>query len=65
VLRLEGDRWAYRTGSELIAQDNGVSALSVVCRLRRGSLSTTVYDTGTQRIGGAVCSWYASGGWRT
>ena len=65
VLRLEGDRWAYRTGSRLIAQDNGVPALSVVCRLRRGSLSTTVYDTGTQRIGGAVCSWYASGGWRT
>jgi Protein kinase domain len=64
VLRLEGDRWTYRAGGELIAPDRGVDSLAVVCRLRRGRLAATVYDSGAQRIGGDVCSWYASGGWR-
>jgi hypothetical protein len=65
VLALAGDRWTYRAGGELIAPDKGSSALTVVCRLRRHRLSATVYDTGAQRIGGDVCSWYASGGWTT
>jgi eukaryotic-like serine/threonine-protein kinase len=64
VLRLEGDRWTYRSGRELIAPDHGTSSLGVVCRLHRGVLRTTVYDTGARRIGGEVCSWYAAGGWR-
>ena len=64
VLRLEGDRWTYRAGSELIAPDHGVNALGVVCRVRRGALAATVYDSGARRIGTDVCSWYATGGWR-
>jgi hypothetical protein len=63
VLQLEGDRWSYRLGGELFAPDHGVSALRVVCRLRRGRLAATVYDSGTTRIGDDVCSWYSSGGW--
>ena len=65
VLRLAGDRWTYRVGSELMAPDNGNSALTVVCRIRRSELKAPVYDTGSRQIGGDVCSWYASGGWRT
>jgi hypothetical protein len=63
VLQLEGDRWSYRIGGELYAPDHGLSALRVVCRLRRGRLAATVYDSGSTRIGSDVCSWYASGGW--
>jgi hypothetical protein len=64
VLRLEGDRWTYRAGRELIAPDHGVESLAVVCRLRHGRLAATVYDSGGRRIGSDVCSWYSSGGWR-
>jgi serine/threonine protein kinase len=65
VLRLVGDTWTYRTGSELIAPDHGSSALGVVCRVRRRNLVATVYDTGAKAIGGDLCSWYGSGGWRS
>ena len=64
VLRLEGDRWTYRAGGELIAPDHGVDALGIVCRVHRRGLAATVYDSGAQRIGADVCSWYSSGGWR-
>jgi serine/threonine protein kinase len=65
ILRLVGDRWTYRAGGELIAPDHGSSALDVVCRVRRNRLIATVYDSGAQSIGGDLCSWYASGGWRS
>src|SRR4051794_17001702 len=65
VLRLVGDQWTYRAGNELIAPDHGSSALDVVCRVRRNSLVATVYDTGAKSIGGDLCSWYGSGGWRS
>ena len=28
-------------------------------------LFATVYDTGAKAIGGDLCSWYGSGGWRS
>jgi serine/threonine-protein kinase len=65
TLRLIGDTWTYRAGGELIAPDHGASALDVVCRVRRHSLEATVYDTGAKSIGGDLCSWYGSGGWRS
>jgi hypothetical protein len=37
----------------------------VVCRVRRKRLIATVYDSGAKSIGGDVCSWYGSGGWRS
>jgi hypothetical protein len=64
TLQLAGQRWTYRSGGELIAPDHGSSALAVVCKVRRNDLVATVYDSGAQRIGGDVCSWYSSGGWR-
>jgi serine/threonine-protein kinase len=63
VLRLDGDRWTYRAGRELFAPHHGADALAVVCRLRRGPLRATVYDTGSRSIGEDLCGWYASGGW--
>jgi serine/threonine-protein kinase len=65
VLRLVGDQWTYRAGNELIAPDHGSSSLDVVCRVRRKRLIATVYDSGAKSIGGDVCSWYGSGGWRS
>jgi hypothetical protein len=64
VLRLVGDSWTYRTGGELMAPDRGTTALTLVCKLHRRALVATVYDSGGQKIGGDVCGWYASGGWR-
>jgi serine/threonine-protein kinase len=65
VLRLDGDRWTYRAGRELFAPHHGSGALVVVCRLRRGPLRATVYDTGSRSIGKDLCGWYASGGWQS
>jgi len=65
VLQLDGDSWTYRSGGELIAPDHGKSKLAVVCRLHRSRLNATVYDSGSQQIGGDVCSLFASGGWQT
>ena len=64
VLRLDGDRWSYRAGRELFAPHHGAEELAVVCRLRRGALRATVYDTGSRSIGKDLCGWYASGGWQ-
>jgi Protein kinase domain len=64
TLRLDGYRWTYRAGKELIAPDHGRNALGVVCRLRRAGLAATVYDSGGRAIGAKVCDWYAAGPWR-
>jgi hypothetical protein len=65
VLRLQGDEWTYRSGGELSVRDRDSGAVSVVCALRRGTFDLTVYDSGSQRIGGDLCSWYAGSGWHT
>jgi hypothetical protein len=65
ALRLDGYRWTYRSGGELIAPDHGNAALAVVCKLRHDSLIATVYDSGSRMIGTKVCGWYESGAWRS
>jgi hypothetical protein len=40
----------------LLAPDHGSGALSVVCRLHRGNLTVTVYDSGGQQIGRDICT---------
>ena len=55
--------WTYRSGRVLLAPDHGSDALSVVCRLQRGSLTVTVYDTGSQRIGRDICDSHFAPSW--
>jgi serine/threonine protein kinase len=55
-LASRSDAWTYRTGRVLLAPDHGSGALSVVCRLHRGNLTVTVYDSGGQQIGRDICT---------
>jgi hypothetical protein len=65
IFALAGDTWSYRSGRALFTPDSGAGSLGLVCRLRRGPLSITVYDAGGRAIGHRVCGWYSAGGWRS
>jgi serine/threonine-protein kinase len=64
ALQLQGDEWTYRAGKELFTPDTGSGSLQQVCVLHRGGSRLRVYDSGSRAIGGDVCRWYSSGGWR-
>jgi protein kinase-like protein len=64
TLSAQGDAWAYRGNTHLLAPDSGdPSSLDRVCALARGRLIAAVYDDLGQRIGTNLCHAYAAAGW--
>lgn len=64
TLSEQGDAWAYRANTRLLAPDSGdPSNLSRICALARGRLIAAVYDDLGQRIGTDLCHAYAAAGW--
>jgi hypothetical protein len=64
TLSAQGDAWAYRANTHLLAPDSGdPSNLSRICGLARGRLSAAVYDDLGRRIGTDLCHTYAAAGW--
>jgi Protein kinase domain len=64
TLSAQGDAWAYRANTHLLAPDSGDPGnLSRVCGLARGRLVAAVYDDLGQRIGTDLCHAYAAAGW--
>ena len=63
-LSAEGQAWAYRSNTRLLAPDSGVPTdLSRICALARGRLRAAVYDDLGRRIGTNLCHAYAAAGW--
>jgi protein kinase-like protein len=63
-LSAEGQAWAYRGNTRLLAPDSGAPGdLSRICALARGRLSAAVYDDLGRRIGTDLCHAYAAAGW--
>jgi hypothetical protein len=64
TLSVNGDAWAYRTNTRLLAPDSGApSNLSRICALARGRLAVSIYDDLGQEIGTNLCHAYAATGW--
>jgi serine/threonine protein kinase len=64
TLSAQGDAWAYRANTRLLAPDSGdPSNLSRICALARGRLVAAVYDDLGRRIGTDLCHAYAADGW--
>jgi hypothetical protein len=64
TLSAQGDNWAYRANTRLVAPDSGdPHNLSRVCTLARGRLIAAVYDDLGQVIGTGLCQAYAAAGW--
>jgi Protein kinase domain len=64
TLSAQGDAWAYRASTKLLAPDSGdPTNLSRICGLSRGRLIATVYDDLGRRIGTDLCQAYAAAGW--
>ena len=64
TLSAQGNAWAYRAGTHLLAPDSGDPAsLSRICALARGRLIAAVYDDLGRRIGTDLCHTYAASGW--
>ena len=64
TLSAQGDAWAYRASTHLLAPDSGVpSNLSRICSLARGTLVASVYDDLGRAIGTRLCHGYAASGW--
>jgi hypothetical protein len=64
ALSAQGDAWAYRHDTQLLAPDSGdPKGLSRICGLTRGRLDATVYDDLGRRIGTDLCHAYAAAGW--
>jgi serine/threonine protein kinase len=64
TLSAQGDAWAYRAGTKLLAPDSGnPSDLGRVCALARGRLTVAVYDDLGRDIGIDLCHTYAAAGW--
>ena len=64
TLSSQGDAWAYRANTRLLAPDSGdPNNLSRICTLARGRLTAAVYDDLGQRIGTDLCHSYAAAGW--
>ena len=63
-LSAQGQAWAYRANTRLLAPDSGRPAdLSPVCALARGQLTAAVYDDLGRDIGTDLCHAYAADGW--
>lgn len=63
-LSAQGQAWAYRGTTQLLAPDSGNPAgLSSICALARGRLTARVYDDLGRRIGTDLCHTYAAAGW--
>jgi eukaryotic-like serine/threonine-protein kinase len=64
TLSAQGDAWAYRDNTQLLAPDSGDPGnLSRICGLARGRLLAAVYDDLGRRIGTDLCHAYAADGW--
>ena len=64
TLSAQGDAWAYRAGTKLLAPDSGnPTDLGRICALARGRLTATVYDDLGRSIGTDLCHTYAAAGW--
>jgi serine/threonine-protein kinase len=64
TLSAQGDAWAYRDKTRLLAPDSGdPSNLSRICGLARGRLVVWVYDDLGRQIGTNLCQTYAAAGW--
>jgi serine/threonine-protein kinase len=64
TLSKQGDAWAYRANTHLLAPDSGdPNGLGRICALARGRLSAAVYDDLGRRIGTNLCHAYAAAGW--
>jgi serine/threonine protein kinase len=64
TLSAQGDAWAYRANTRLMAPDSGdPNNLSRICGLARGRLAAAVYDDLGRRIGTDLCHAYAAAGW--
>jgi serine/threonine-protein kinase len=64
TLSAQGDNWAYRANTRLLAPDSGdPHDLSRVCALARGRLVAAVYDDLGRVIGTGLCQAYAAAGW--
>jgi serine/threonine protein kinase len=64
TLSVQGDAWAYRANTQLMAPDSGdPNGLSRICALARGQLVAAVYDDLGRRIGTNLCHAYAAAGW--
>jgi serine/threonine protein kinase len=64
ALSAQGDAWAYRANTRLLAPDSGdPSGLGRICALSRGRLSAAVYDDKGRQIGTDLCHAFAAAGW--
>ena len=64
TLSAQGDAWAYRANSRLLAPDSGdPTNLSRICALHRGRLVARVYDDLGRQIGTDLCHAYTASGW--
>jgi serine/threonine protein kinase len=64
ALSAQGDAWAYRANTRLLAPDSGdPNGLGRICALGRGRLSAAVYDDKGRRIGTNLCHAFAAAGW--
>lgn len=63
-LSAQGDAWAYRASTRLLAPDSGNPRdLGRICALARGRLTAAVYDDLGRQIGTDLCHSYAAAGW--
>jgi hypothetical protein len=63
-LSAQGEAWAYRGTTRLLAPDSGDPAgLSSICALAHGRLTARVYDDLGRRIGTNLCHSYTAAGW--
>ena len=64
TLSTQGDSWAYRGNTRLLAPDSGdPNGLGRICALARGRLTAAVYDDKRQSMGTDLCRTYAAAGW--
>jgi len=64
TLSAQGDAWAYRTGTRLLAPDSGnPQDLGRICALARGRLTAAIYDDLGRQIGTDLCHSFAASGW--
>jgi len=64
TLSAQGDSWAYRSNTRLLAPDSGdPNNLSRICALSRGRLAAAVYDDLGRQIGTDLCHAYTAAGW--
>ena len=64
TLSAQGEAWAYRAGTRLLAPDSGnPQDLGRICALARGRLTAAVYDDLGRQIGTDLCHAFAAAGW--